>query len=80
MKPVISEIDALLKAADEWMTAQEALVAAQERFEGTEAQREGVDIAGAKLVVAVNRWRARIVPLAAEDMRPQLRQIHAGAR
>ena len=79
MKPVINEIDALLKAADAWMTAQEALVAAQQRCEGTEAQQEGVDIAGAKLAVAVKRWRAQIVPLADQNMRPQLRQIHAGA-
>jgi hypothetical protein len=78
MKPVISEIDALLKAADEWMTAQEVLVAAQQAREGTDLHQESVDIAGAKLVVAVKRWRARIAPLAGEDMRPQLRQILAG--
>jgi hypothetical protein len=79
MKPVISEIDALLKAADEWMTAQEALVAAQQRCEETDAQQEGVDIAGAKLVVAVRRWRSRIAPLVDGDTRLQLKQIHAGA-
>ena len=79
MKPVISETDALLKAADEWMTAQEALVAAQQRCEGTEAQEEGIDIAGAKLVTAVKRWRARIVLPPDQDAWPQLRQIHAGA-
>jgi hypothetical protein len=79
MKPVINEIDALLKAADEWMTAQEALVGAQQHCEEIEAQQEGVDIAGAKLVAAVKRWRSRAVPLANEDTRPQLRQIRAGA-
>jgi len=78
MKPVISEIDALLKAVDEWMTAQEALVAAQQGCEETDAQQEGADIAGAKLVVAVKRWRARTVPLADAGTRSQLRQIHAG--
>jgi hypothetical protein len=59
IKPVVFEADAVLKAADEWVSAQEALVAAQQRSEETEAEREAVDIAGSRLVVAVARWRSR---------------------
>jgi hypothetical protein len=59
IKPVIFEVEALLKTADEWVSALEALVAAQQRSEETEAEHEAVDIAGSRLVVAVTRWRSR---------------------
>jgi hypothetical protein len=52
-------VEAVLKAADEWVSAQEALVAAQKVSEETETEREAVDIAGSRLVVAVIRWRSR---------------------
>jgi hypothetical protein len=58
-KPVIVEMDAVLDAADDWVFALEALVAAQQRSEETEAESEVVDIAGSRLVVAVTRWRSR---------------------
>ena len=51
-------VDAVLKAADEWVSAQEALLAAQQAGKETEAEREAVDIAGSRLVVAVTRWRS----------------------
>jgi hypothetical protein len=59
MKPVAVEVDAVLKAADEWVAAQEALVAARQVSQETEAEQESVDIAGSRLVVAVVRWRSR---------------------
>lgn len=59
IKPVIFEVEAVLKAADEWVLAQEALVAATQVSAETEAEREAVDIAGSRLVVAVARWRSR---------------------
>jgi hypothetical protein len=52
------EVEAVLKAADEWVLAQETLVAAIRVSEETEAEREAVDIAGSRLVVAVTRWRS----------------------
>jgi hypothetical protein len=52
-------IEAVLKAADEWVLAQEALIAAQQRFDETEAEQEAVDIAGSRLVVAVTQWRLK---------------------
>jgi hypothetical protein len=58
MKPVIAEADAVLKAADAWVTAQEALVAVKQVAEETDAEQEAVDIAGSQLVLAVTRWRA----------------------
>jgi hypothetical protein len=51
------EVDAVLKAAAKWLTAQEALVAARQRSEETTTQREAADIAGSQLVVVVARWR-----------------------
>jgi hypothetical protein len=59
IKPVNFEVEAVLKAADEWVLAQEALVAATQVSEETEAEREAVDIAGSRLGVAVARWRSR---------------------
>ena len=58
MKPHTVGVDAVLRAADEWVSAQEALVAARQISRETEAEQEAVDIAGARLVVAVNRWRS----------------------
>jgi hypothetical protein len=52
-------VEAVLKAADDWVLAQEALVAVQQRSEDTEGEQEAVDIAGSRLVVAVTRWRLR---------------------
>jgi hypothetical protein len=52
-------VEAVLKAADEWVSAQEALVAAQKVSQDIEAEHEAVDIAGSRLVVAVTRWRSR---------------------
>jgi hypothetical protein len=58
-KPVAAEIDAVVKAADEWVAAQEVLIAARRASQEIEAEQEAVDIAGARLVVAVTRWRSR---------------------
>jgi hypothetical protein len=55
MKSEVEE--AVLKAADEWVLAQEALVAARQVSDETEAEQEAVDIAGARLVITVTRWR-----------------------
>jgi hypothetical protein len=59
MKSRIADVEAVLNAADEWVFAQEALVAAQEVSQDIEAEQEAVDIAGSRLVVAVTRWRSR---------------------
>jgi len=53
-----TEVDAVLRAAREWAAAQEALVEAKQTSRATADEEEAVDIAGAKLVVAVNRWRS----------------------
>ena len=55
----VADVEAVLNAADEWVFAQEALVAAQEVSQDIEAEQEAVDIAGSRLVVAVTRWRSR---------------------
>jgi hypothetical protein len=55
MKSAAAEIDAVLKAADEWVAAQEALLSANQE---SAARQEVVDIAGSRLVVAVSRWRS----------------------
>jgi hypothetical protein len=54
----LNHVEAVLKAADEWLSAQEALVAAKQVSEDTEAEQEAVDIAGSLLVIAVTRWRS----------------------
>jgi hypothetical protein len=54
----LSIVEAVLKAADEWVSAQEALVAVGQRSEETEAEQEAADIAGSRLVVAVIGWRS----------------------
>jgi hypothetical protein len=52
-------VEAVLKAADEWVSAQEALIAAQRVSLDIEAEHEAVDVAGSRLVLAVTRWRSR---------------------
>ena len=59
MKPVASEVDAVLKAADAWVAAQEALLAARQGSQEIKAKQEAADIAGSQLVVAVTRWRSK---------------------
>ena len=54
----MDHVEAVLKAADEWLSAQEALVAAKQVSKETEAEEEAVDIAGSRLVLAVTRWRS----------------------
>jgi hypothetical protein len=58
IKPVIAEVEAVRKAADVWVSAQEALLAALQNSEETDVEQEAADIAGARLVVAVTRWRS----------------------
>jgi hypothetical protein len=60
MKPVIGEVDAVLKAAGEWVSAQEALVVIGQLSLQSDAEREAVDVAGVRLVVAVRRWQRAI--------------------
>jgi hypothetical protein len=57
MKSNNAEADAVLEAADEWLSAQEALVAAKQVSEETEAEQEAVDVAGSRLATAVTQWR-----------------------
>jgi hypothetical protein len=52
-----AEADAVLRAADEWLSAQEALIAAKQVSEEAAAEQEAAELAGARLVVAVTRWR-----------------------
>jgi hypothetical protein len=58
MKVVGSAVEAVLRAAESWVVAQEALVAAKQVSKETEAEEEAVDIAGTQLVLAVKRWRS----------------------
>jgi RecB family exonuclease len=53
-----SHVAAVLEAADQWVSAQEALVAARQIPEETEAEQQAADAAGSRLVVAVTRWRS----------------------
>jgi hypothetical protein len=55
--PVIGKEDAVLKAADEWVSALQALVAARESSNRSDAEQEALDIAGSRLVMAVMQWR-----------------------
>lgn len=48
--------EAVLKAADNWVNAMEALVAARNTGE-VEAQQDAADLAGVRLVLAVTSWR-----------------------
>jgi hypothetical protein len=47
----------VLNAADEWVSAQKALVAAQQNSQDIGAEQEAAEDAGARLAVAVIRWR-----------------------
>ena len=80
MKPDIVEMDAVIKAADEWVSAHEALVAAQRASDETDAEQEAVDIAGARLVVAVTRWRGAANLQRSDEPSAQLRQYREGCR
>jgi hypothetical protein len=51
-------VKAVLKAADDWVSGLEALVAVQQVSNETEAEHDAVDIAGTRLVLAVTRWRS----------------------
>jgi hypothetical protein len=51
-------VKAVLKAADDWVSGLEALIAVQQVSNETEAEHEAVDIAGTRLVLAVTRWRS----------------------
>ena len=51
-------VEEVLKAADEWVSAQEALLATRQVSVETEAEQDNVDSAGAGLVMAVMRWRS----------------------
>jgi hypothetical protein len=51
-------IEAVLKAADEWVFTQEALVTARQASNKTDDEQEAVDDAGVLLVLAVMRWRS----------------------
>jgi hypothetical protein len=53
------EVSAVLKAADEWVSALEMLVAAKGSRGDTDAEQEVLDIAGSQLVVAIMRWRSK---------------------
>ena len=53
-----NKMDAVLKAADNWVAALEALVAAKQASDETAAEQEAVDIAGSLLVAAVKDWRS----------------------
>jgi hypothetical protein len=61
MKSNNAERDAVLKAAHEWLSAQEALIAAKQISGEAEAEQEAVDLAGSRLVLAVAQWRLRKV-------------------
>jgi len=59
MKLAIGEAGAVLEAADEWVSAQEVLLAAKQVSREIEAKQEAADIAGSRLVIAVTRWRSK---------------------
>jgi hypothetical protein len=58
--PIANEVDAVLKAAGNWVAALEALVTARQASGETEAEQEAVDIAGLLLVMAVKDWRSTV--------------------
>jgi hypothetical protein len=57
MQPASDEVTAVLNAADNWVTALEALVAAKQASKKTETEEDAVDVAGTLLVAAVTNWR-----------------------
>ena len=52
-------VEAVLRAANEWVAAQEALLIASRVDKETEAEQEALDIAGSRLVAAVVQWRSK---------------------
>ena len=68
MKALGSACEAVLKAAESWVTAQEALLAAKRVSEETEAEEEAVDVAGTQLVLAVGRWRSERTPVSGGNL------------
>jgi hypothetical protein len=62
MESIKSAAEAVLRAAESWVAAQEALVTARQSSRETEAEQEAVDIAGTRLVLAVRRWRSERGP------------------
>jgi len=80
MKPITVEIDAVLEAADEWVSAHEALVAIQQVSAETDAEQEAVDLAGSRLVVAVTRWRKAANLYRPDARSAQLSPSHDGCR
>jgi hypothetical protein len=66
MKVMGSAVEAVLRAAESWVAAQEDLVAARQVSQETEAEQEAVDIAGTQLVLVVRRWRSERGPQLAE--------------
>lgn len=71
MKPVIGEVNAVLKAAGEWVSAQEALVVVRQLSLQTAAEEVAIDVAGVRLVVAVRRWRRANRDLGRSDACPR---------
>ena len=57
MKSNNAEADTVLKAADEWLSVQEALIAAKQISEEAEAEQDAVDVADCRLATAVIQWR-----------------------
>jgi hypothetical protein len=53
-----SIVEAVPNAADEWVSAHQALVATQQVSDETEAEQDAADLAGSRPVVAVTRWRS----------------------
>jgi hypothetical protein len=66
MKVTGSAVDAVLRAAESWVSAQESLVTAKQISRETEAEQEAADVAGTQLVLAVRRWRSEREPRLAE--------------
>lgn len=58
MKVVGSSVEAVIRAAESWVGAQEALVAVKQVSIQTEAEEEAADLACTRLVLAVRRWRS----------------------
>ena len=60
MKSHIDEAAAaVLKAADIWVTAQEALIATKQAANQNDEAQETADIAGVRLVTVVTQWRSK---------------------
>jgi hypothetical protein len=72
-----NRVDAVLKAADNWVAALEALVAAKQASDETGAEQEAVDIAGSLLVAAIKNWRSGTrTSIPAKPARRAKRNLH----